>query len=246
MSKWTKEVEQVVNDTLGNDTEQEVSLAQVASIAEQLEFSERSVASKLRNIGYTVEKVSNVREKTFSDSQEAQLIEFVSQKPGQHTHAEIAAILFGETISARQVQGKLLSLDLLDKVKPTEHVEVAKKFTDAEEVIFIKMANAGAFLEDIAASLGKELNSIRGKALSLLRKEQIKAIPAQRDIKVSESLDPLSTLANIGDMSVEEIATALGKTERGVKTMLTKRGIKVTNYDGEKKAAKNEAKRLAA
>jgi hypothetical protein len=33
-------------------------------------------------------------------------------------------------------------------------------------------------------------------------------------------------------MTVAEIAQAIEKTDRGVKTMLTKRGIKVADYDG--------------
>lgn len=246
MSKWTKEVEQIVKDFIGSDEATEVTLTQVADLAEKLDFSDRSVAAKLRNMGFSVEKVSHVRAKTFTEEQEAQLIEFVNANPATYTHAEIAAHLFGEAISARQVQGKLLSLDLLANVKAVEHVEAPKKFTDEEEAIFIKLANSGAFLEDISAALGKELNSIRGKALSLLRKEQISAIPTQRELKIADVSDPLSELTDIASMTVEQIALAVDKTERGIKTMLTKRGIKVADYDGAKKAAKNEAKKLAA
>ena len=38
-------------------------------------------------------------------------------------------------------------------------------------------------------------------------------------------------------MTVEEIADEIGKTERGVKTMLTRRGLVAADYDG---AAKKE------
>jgi len=39
-------------------------------------------------------------------------------------------------------------------------------------------------------------------------------------------------------LSVEEIAEQIGKTARGVKTMLTRRGLTASNYDGAAKAAK--------
>ena len=42
-------------------------------------------------------------------------------------------------------------------------------------------------------------------------------------------------------MTVTEIADEIGKTERGVKTMLTRRGLTCANHDGAKKAAKNAA-----
>jgi predicted HTH domain antitoxin len=47
-------------------------------------------------------------------------------------------------------------------------------------------------------------------------------------------------------MTVAEIAAAADKTERGIKTLLTRRGIKVADYDGQAKKAKAEAKAVAA
>lgn len=246
MSKWTKELEDKIIDVVGEDTEAEVSLHTVADLAEAFDFSDRSVAAKLRNMGYSVEKVNNSRSKTFSDEQEAQLIDFVEKNKGLYTYAEIAAHLFGDEISGRQVQGKLLSLELTDCVKPAEHVEVPKKFTEAEEDKFVKLAEAGAFLEDIADAIGKEINTIRGKALSLLRAGKISVIPKQRDVKVAESVDPLADIEGLEAMSVADIAELIGKSERGVKTMLTRRGITVADYNGEKKRAKQDAKKEEA
>jgi hypothetical protein len=39
-------------------------------------------------------------------------------------------------------------------------------------------------------------------------------------------------------MSVEDIAEQLGKTVRGVKTMLTRRGLVASNYDGASRKEK--------
>jgi hypothetical protein len=42
-------------------------------------------------------------------------------------------------------------------------------------------------------------------------------------------------------MSVAQIAEKIGKTERGVKTMLTRRGLKAADYDGAAKKEKAAA-----
>ena len=78
-----------------------------------------------------------------------------------------------------------------------------------------------------------------GKALSLLRAGAIDAIPRQETTKASTTVDPLEAIDNLGDMTVEDIAETIGKTTRGVKTMLTRRGLSASDYDGAAKAAKN-------
>ena len=95
------------------------------------------------------------------------------------------------------------------------------------------MVNDNAFVEEIADALGKSVNSIRGKALSLLRSGDINAIPKQKETKGSSKADPLSDLnGELDGMTVEEIADEIGKTVRGVKTMLTRRGLTCADYDG--------------
>jgi aminoglycoside phosphotransferase family enzyme len=137
-------------------------------------------------------------------------------------------------------------LDLTGSVKPTEKVEAARTYTQAEEATFIKMAEAGSFIEDIAEALGKEIASIRGKALSLTRSGQISKIPAQRTSYRKEQTDPVVALGDkIHSMTVAEIAAAVDKTERGLRTLLTRRGIKVADYDGAAKKQKAEAKAAA-
>ena len=90
----------------------------------------------------------------------------------------------------------------------------------------------GSMLFAIADALGKSVNSIRGKALSLLRSGDINAIPKQKETKGSSKVDPLADIENIGDLTVEAIADDIGKTVRGVKTMLTRRGLTCADYDG--------------
>ena len=53
----------------------------------------------------------------------------------------------------------------------------------------------------------------------------------------SQSLTGSGNFFDIAGMTVEEIADEIGKTVRGVKTMLTRRGLQCANYNG---AAKKE------
>ena len=130
-------------------------------------------------------------------------------------------------------------MELTGHVKPAPIKESVKTYTDAEEAEFISMVQGGAFVEAIAETMGRSVNSIRGKALSLLRAGAIDAIPRQETTKASTTVDPLEAIDNLGDMTVEDIAETIGKTTRGVKTMLTRRGLSASDYDGAAKAAKN-------
>jgi hypothetical protein len=100
------------------------------------------------------------------------------------------------------------------------------------------MVNDGAFVEAIAEALDRSVNSVRGKALSLLRSGDIAAIPRQETTRGSANVDPLDGV-DVASMTVEAIAEAIGKTARGVKTMLTRRGLTAADYDGAAKAAKS-------
>lgn len=222
-----------------------VSAAAVESAAEALgaEFTARSVASKLRQLEVEVASMAKEKTSAFTEDEGAELAEFVVNNQGELTYKQIAEEFMDGKFTAKQIQGKLLALELTGSVKPAEKVEVARTYTDAEEAKFIAMAEKGSFIEDIAAALNKTVASVRGKALSLTRKGQIAKIPAQKNSYAKESVDPVSQLGNkIHSMTVAEIAAAVDKTERGLKTLLTRRGIKVADYDGAAKRAKAEAK----
>ena len=229
LPKWTDERTSSLENFVGSESP--VSQATVASAAEELETSVRSVSSKLRKMGYDVELASSSNTKSFSDEQEATLSNFVTDNSGQYTYAEIASNFEGGAFSAKSIQGKILSMQLTEHVKPAPKVESIKTYSEDEEATFIGMVNDGAFIEEIAESLGKSVNSIRGKALSLLRAGEINAIPKQKETKGSGKADPLADL-DIDDMTVESIADEIGKTVRGVKTMLTRRGLVCADYDG--------------
>lgn len=243
--KWSDEAINKLTAIVGNESP--VSAATVESAASALEFSVRSVASKLRQLDYEVASMAKEKVSAFTPDQGVALSDFVQANEGALTYKEIAEQFEGGTFSAKQIQGKLLALELTGCVKPAEKVEAARTYTEAEETTFVKMVQKGSFIEDIAAVLGKTIASVRGKALSLTRNGQIDKIPAQKESHANAAVDVVASLGDkIVSMTVAEIAAAADKTERGIKTMLTRRGIKVSDYDGAAKKAKAEAKTQAA
>lgn len=235
LPKWTDERTAQLTSFVGDESP--VTQETVADAADNLDTSTRSVSSKLRKMGYDVELASARATRSFTESQEATLASFVENNSGEYTYAQIAEHFEGGAFTAKAIQGKILSMELTGHVKPAPKVESVRGYSPDEEAVFINMVNDGAFVEAIADALNRSVNSIRGKALSLLRSGDIDAIPRQEHTKGSSKEDPLASVGNIADMTVEEIAEAIGKTPRGVKTMLTRRGISAADYDG---AAKRE------
>lgn len=242
--KWSDEAIAKLNQIVGSESP--VSAATVAEAAQVLGFSERSVASKLRQLDREVASMAKEKVSAFSPEQSAALAHFVNVNSNQLTYKEIADRFEGGKFSAKQIQGKLLALELTGMVKPAEKVEAARTYTEQEEATFVQMVQSGKYIEDIANVLGKTIASVRGKALSLTRNGQIDKIPAQKESHANTQVDPVVALGTrIATMTVAEIAAAVDKTERGIKTLLTRRGIKVADYDGAAKKAKAEAKASA-
>ena len=242
--KWNDATIATLMTTVGSESP--VSVASVEKAAVVLGVTVRSVASKLRQLDVEVASMATVKAPAFTPEQGAALSAFVTNNAGQLTYKEIAEQFAEGAFSAKQVQGKLLALELTGSVKPAEKVEVARTYTEAEEAKFVKLAKSGSFIEEIAAALGKSVPSVRGKALSLSRSGQIDKIPAQKESHAKNVVDAVAALGDsIKTMTVAQIAVAVDKTERGLKTLLTRRGISVADYDGAGKKAKAEAKATA-
>lgn len=241
---WSDEAVAQLMSIVGSESP--VSVDSVERAAEQLGKTTRSIASKLRQLDREVASLAKEKTSAFTADEGDDLADFVNANAGNLTYKDIAEAFADGKFTAKQIQGKLLALELTGSVKPAEKVEVARTYTEAEEATFISMADAGSFIEDIASKLNKTVASVRGKALSLTRKGQIAKIPAQRESHAKESIDPVTALGSaIATMTVAEIAQAVDKTERGLRTLLTRRGIKVADYDGAAKKAKAEAKAAA-
>lgn len=234
--KWTEERTAQLIDSVGDEAP--VSRGTVAELAEALETSTRSISSKLRKLGYDVE-LASAAPRAFSDEVTAELRDFVTNNSGVYTYAEIAENFPGD-YTAKAIQGKILSMELTGHVKEAPKQEHAKSYTPDEEALVLKLIKAGKYVEEIADAVGKSVQSVRGKALSLQRAGEIEAMPKQRDVK-GPAADPLDAIGDVTALSVAQIAEQIGKTERGVKTMLTRRGLKAADYDGAAKKEKAAA-----
>ncbi len=230
VKKWADENVAKLLEIVGDASP--VTGTAVEAAAKALEVSARSVAAKLRQLDREVESMAQVKVAAFTAEEGAALAEFVNSNVGVYTYKEIAEQFAEGKFNNKQIQGKILALELTGAVKAADKVEVAKTYSDIEEV---------------AHALSKTLPSVRGKALSLLRAGSIAAIPKQKESHAKESGDPVEALGtDIAGMTVADIAKAVDKTERGVRTLLTRRGIAVKDYDGAGKKAKAEGKAAKA
>lgn len=241
--KWDEATVQALKNAVGS--ENPVSAATVEKAAAALDTSVRSIASKLRNMKIAVDSLAKVKVAAFSPEDTESLRSFVESNAGSFTYAEISENFQNGKFSAKAVQGKLLSLELTKAVKPAVKVEAVKTYTEAQEVQFITMAKAGAFVEEIAAAMGKTIEQVRGKALSLLRGKTLDAIPKMKTTHAAEKADVFADL-DVSGLTVAEIVAKTGKTERGIKTMLTKRELVAKDYSGKDKKAKAVAKAAVA
>lgn len=232
--------EENTNKLLALAGDSPVSQVTVASIAEELGTTPRSIGAKLRKLGYEVDKAT-ARVSAWSPDQESELANFVNANPNSMTYAEIAAAFQGGAFSSKQVQGKLLSMELFHLVKRTEKQAAPRSFTPDEETRFVEMVNSGASIEAISEAFGRPVASVRGKALSLLRSGDISAMPAQAKSTAKEVADYLAGL-DVTTMTVAQIAEKTGKTERGIKSTLSRRGLVAVDYNGAAKREKLDTK----
>lgn len=241
--KWDKEAEAKLMEIVGE--QRPIPNKKVFKAAEALERTTRSVASKLRSMKQEVEPVQAPKApSTFTEAETRDLEAFMKGNKGSFTYEEVANRLWDGKFNKRQIQGKLLSMELTGFVKPTPKQEAVRTYTEKQEKTVIKMANDGASVEAIAEAVGKSINSVRGKALSLLREKLIEAVPQQTKSYAKEKVDPFDALGEeaISEMTVAELAETTDRTERGVKTILTRRGINCADYKGQVKREKADAR----
>jgi len=194
----------------------------IEALMEELDFPRRSVTAKLRKLGYEVPKKPGAAP-VFSAEETTALSEFLSANSGTWTAEEIAEQFADGQFTARQINGKALSLEMTSHIKPAEKKVTPRTYSEADEAKIQSMVDGGAYLEDIADAVGRSVNSIRGKLLSM----GVKA--PQRDKKDTKA-DPYAGIEDMLDQTVEEIATSFDKTVRGVKVILTRRGLSCADY----------------
>ena len=83
LPKWTDERVETLVSLVGPEDE-EVSVDVVKEAAEVLETTTRSVASKLRKMGYEVESSAKAQKKAFTEEEEEMLRDFVTEHEAIH------------------------------------------------------------------------------------------------------------------------------------------------------------------
>lgn len=194
----------------------------IESLCGEFEFPRRSVTAKLRKLGYDVPKKPGAAP-VFTAEETNALAAYLESHSGTKTAEEIASDFADGAFTARQINGKALSLEMTQHIKPAEKKITPKTYTEAEEAKIASMVEKGAFLEDIADAVGKTPNSVRGKLLSM-------GLKAEQKNKKGAKADPYEGIEDMLDQSVEQIAENFGKTVRGVKTVLTRRGLSCSDY----------------
>ncbi len=194
----------------------------IESLMADFDFPRRSVTAKLRKLGYDVPKKPGAAP-VFSAEETDALSSFLQENSGNLTAEEISQQFADGKFTARQINGKALSLEMTSHVKPAEKKVTPRTYSEDDEAIISDMVDNGAYLEEIADKIGRTPNSIRGKLLSMGLKAP------QRDKKTSKS-DPYEGIEDMLDQSVEDIASHFDKTVRGVKTVLTRRGLACADY----------------
>jgi DNA-directed RNA polymerase specialized sigma24 family protein len=220
MSKfeYTDDMVARMNDVAASGVTEEV----IEQLVDEFEYPRRSVTAKLRKLGYDVPRKPGAAP-VFSAEETEALAKILEDNSGNQTADEIAAGFSEGKFTARQINGKALSLEMTQHIKPAEKKVTPKTYTEEEEASIQEMVEGNSYLEEIADSLGKSVNSVRGKLLSM----GLKA--TQRDRKASKS-DPYEGIDDMLGQSVEELADHFDKTVRGVKTVLTRRGLACSDY----------------
>ena len=220
MSKfeYTEEMVERMHDAAGSGVTEEI----IENLMAEFDFPRRSVTAKLRKLGFDVPKKPGAAP-VFSADETSALSDFLQENSGELTAEEISQQFADGKFTARQINGKALSLEMTSHVKPAEKKITPRTYSEEDESTISDMVEGGSYLEDIAEKVGRTVNSVRGKLLSMGLKAP------QRDKKTSKS-DPYEGIEDMLDQSVEEIASHFDKTVRGVKTVLTRRGLACADY----------------
>ena len=199
----------------------------VQDFCDDFEFPRRSVSAKFRKLGFEVPKKTT--ESVFSDDETAELKSFLEQNSGTYTAKEVADLFANGKFTDSQIRGKALAVKMTDHIKKAEKAPAVRTYTPEEEDKIQSMVNDGAYIEDIAEAVGKSVNSVRGKLLSM------KLTAPQKNKKAAAvSYDGIEDML---DKSVAELAEHFGKTERGVKTVLSRRALACSDYTPKSAAA---------
>lgn len=206
----------------------------VAALAEEFNFSPRSVAAKLRSLEYTVPL--STEGPVFSAEETEAFKNFLNTHNATLTAAEIAEQFLGGKFNYRQITGKALTLEMMDRIKKAEKAVKPRTYTPDEEALITKLVDQGKFIEDIAEALNKDIKSIRGKLLSmdLTAPQKVKKVVNKDGLY--PNLEALAPTMTVEELQAHYEKDGTPRTIRGIKTAISRRKIQGKDYPSSKKS----------
>ena len=126
----------------------------------EFDFPRRSVTAKLRKLGFDVPKKPGAAPVFSADETDA-LTSFLQENSGNLTAEEISEQFADGKFTARQINGKALSLEMTSHVKPAEKKITPRTYSEDDESTITSMVEEGKYLEEIAEAVGRTVNSVR-------------------------------------------------------------------------------------
>lgn len=211
-----------------------VTEEKIAALVTEFDFNRRSVAAKLRSLD--LEVPSKVEAPKFTADETEAFKAYVTSNSGNLNAEEISKGFLNGKFSSRQIMGKALAEELTTHIKKTEKTAKPKTYTEAEENKIRSLVEAGKFLEEVAEALGKPVNSMRGKLLSMDLKAPQKNKKAAVVGGSYPDLDKIAPTMTVEELVAHYEKTKPGTTVRGVKTALSRRNVAAKNYEPKKAA----------
>jgi predicted transcriptional regulator len=189
------------------------------------DISERSLASKMRHMGFKIEKkAGKATAKSYTEAEEAKIRE-LAMKEGVWME-DIADALGRDT---KSIGGKLISMGIYGIKKKNKKVnDTPKMFSAEDEATILEMidANKVVYIEDLADALGKSVKQVRGKLAGM----RIKGVQTRNKKAAKPKVYTDELVAEIkkelaGGKALEDIAKERGLNFQGMRTTLTRLGV---------------------
>jgi len=247
MAKYSKEQEAVISK-FGDSFEGQIPRSEFDKFYMEFigeygtEFSERSLASKIRHMTYVLEpKGTVVAQKTYTPEDEAKIRE-MCKDPDNLPYQEDIADALGRDV--KSIGGKLVSMHIYGVKKRDRKVPEPNKFSEKEEAVIRAMLDTDetVYLEDIAEKLGREKKQVQGKLASMKIKGVISKNrkAAKPKVYTDEVVAAIKVDLKAG-MSLDDIAAKHNLNPNGIQTSLIRLGVipkkgKTKFWDDEKVA----------
>ena len=230
MAKYNEEMVEVLAD-FGDSYEEEIPYEDCEKFTVDfnekfdVDYSVRSITSKLRHMEYNVAKknASTAPSKKYTEEEEAKIREIASK---EGVWLEDIAEALGREV--KSIGGKLISMGIYGIKKRDKKVnDTPKLFTEEDEAKILEMVKAGeTFIEDIAEALEKDIKQVRGKLAGM----RIKGVKTRNKKAPKAKVYTDEVIAEIKEelaagKTLEEIVEARGLNLTGAIATLTRLGV---------------------